>query len=120
MPKESKADKGNRGDKDSDDQSFEKLLAAFMVTTIKIKFERSNYFLRSFVFFIELVLHERLTDPDRCKASMRSRKLILGHLKELNAPNIYLVNSLDSMLETSLNLYSIHKSLKETRDAIAG
>ena len=48
MSKESKADKGNRGDKDSDDESFDRLIAAFMVTVIKIKFERSNYFLETF------------------------------------------------------------------------
>lgn len=39
---------------------------------------------RSFVFLIETQLHERLTDPDRCKASLRARNLVLGHLKELD------------------------------------
>lgn len=31
---------------------------------------------RSFVYFIETVLHERLTDPDRCKSSLRARSLL--------------------------------------------
>lgn len=38
---------------------------------------------RSFVFYVEDTLHERLRDPERCKASLRSRELVLGHLREL-------------------------------------
>lgn len=75
---------------------------------------------RSFVYYIETTLHERLTDPDRCKASLRGRKLLLGHLKEIDAPNVYLVNSLDQMLETSLKLHEIHKQLGELRTGTAG
>jgi hypothetical protein len=67
---------------------------------------------RSFVFFIEVSLHERLTDPDRCKASLRGRKLILGHLTELDAPNIYIMDSLEQMLETSTKLHEVHTILK--------
>jgi hypothetical protein len=70
---------------------------------------------RSFVFCIETTLHKRLTDPDRCKASLRSRKLVLGHLKELDAPNVYIVDSLEAMLETSVELYRIHSRLTELR-----
>ena len=72
---------------------------------------------RSFVYLVETELHERLTDPERCKASIRGRKLILGHLAELNAPNIYLVNSLDAMLDASLKLFRIHKDLGSLRTA---
>lgn len=71
---------------------------------------------RSFVFLIETELHERLTDPDRCKASLRARKLLLGHLAELQAPNIYVVNTLGEMLATSLRLFEAHRSLQEARD----
>jgi hypothetical protein len=70
---------------------------------------------RSFVYLIETELHERLTDPERCKASLRSRKLLLGHLAELDDKNIYLVNSLDEMLHTSLELYQIHSSIQQVR-----
>jgi hypothetical protein len=70
---------------------------------------------RSFVFLIETELHERLTDPERCKASMRARKLLLGHLAELDAPNIYVVENLDTMLATSLRLFEAHRSLREAR-----
>jgi hypothetical protein len=70
---------------------------------------------RSFVFYIETELHERLTDPDRCKASRRGRELVLGHLAQLSAPNIYIVSSLDEMLEKSIKLFNIHKQLSELR-----
>lgn len=70
---------------------------------------------RSFVFLIEDSLHERLTDPDRCKASLRARKLLLGHLAELDAPNIYVVDTLDGMMAASLRLFEAHRSLREAR-----
>lgn len=72
---------------------------------------------RSFVYFIETTLHERLTDPDRCKASLRARQLLLGHLKQLNAPNVYVVKSLEKALETTVTLYGVHKQMHELRDA---
>lgn len=81
-----------------------------------LKAMRQN-FNRSFIFFIEMKLDERLIDPDRCKASMRGRKLVLGHLTEIAAPNIYIVNSLDQMLETSIELYKAHAKLRDLQDA---
>ncbi len=70
---------------------------------------------RSFVYFIETVLHERLTDPDRCKSSLRARSLLLGHLEKLDAPNIYVVKSLEQALETTITLYGVHKQMHELR-----
>jgi len=74
---------------------------------------------RSFVYLIETELHERLTDPDRCKASLRARKLLLGHLKEIDAPNIYVVNSLDLALECTIELYKSHLNLYQLHEAAA-
>lgn len=74
---------------------------------------------RSFVYLIETELHERLTDPDRRKASLRARKLLLGHLTELNDKNIFLVKSLDEMLTVSLDLYKIHLQINEVRDMLS-
>jgi hypothetical protein len=74
---------------------------------------------RSFVFYVETTLHERLTDPDRCKASLRSRKLVLGHLAQVDAPNIYVVKSLDEMLDVSIKVFNAHRALKEIREGIA-
>lgn len=75
---------------------------------------------RSFVFFIETELHERLTDPDRCKASLRARKLVLGHLKELGAPNVYICSSLQQMLATSLTLFRSYDYLHGIRHLSTG
>ena len=84
-----------------------------------LKAIRQN-FQRSFVFYIEMELHERLNDPDRCKASLRSRKLVLGHLEEVAASNIYVVKSIDEMFEVSVKLYQAHKGMREIRDGMAG
>jgi hypothetical protein len=74
---------------------------------------------RSFVFYVETTLHERLTDPERCKASLRSRELILGHLAQTAAPNIYVVKSLKEMLHVSIQMYQAHKILQEVRAGIS-
>lgn len=75
---------------------------------------------RSFVFFVEMVLHERLTDPDRCKASMRARELVTGHLRDLNAHNIYVARSLEEMLGVSIQLHQTHKMIQGIRAGMAG
>lgn len=74
---------------------------------------------RSFVYFIETKMHERLTDPEQCKTSVRARKLLLGHLKELDAPNIYVVNSLDQMMEASVKLYQVHHTQRQLHETAA-
>jgi len=50
-------------------------------------------------------------NPVAAKESLRSRALVIEHLKKLNYPKIYLVNSLEEMLEVSLAVYSARKSL---------
>lgn len=70
---------------------------------------------RSFVVLIETEFHERLTDPARRDASLRARKLLLGHLKEVDAPNIYLVKDLDHMLAMSVDLFNIHSKMSDLR-----
>jgi hypothetical protein len=75
---------------------------------------------RSFVFYVETTLHERLTDPDRCKASLRSRELVLGHLAQTAAPNIYVVRSIDEMLDVSIQVYQAHKVLQDIRTGMTG
>jgi len=70
---------------------------------------------RSFVIYIETELDERLTDPDSRKHSLNARKLVLGHLKELNAPNVYVVDSLDKMLGVSVKLWMSNQFLDEAR-----
>lgn len=75
---------------------------------------------RSFVFYVENTLHERLTDPDRCKASLRSRNLVLGHLEQAAASNIYVVKSIEEMLNVSIQVYQAHKILRDARTSMTG
>lgn len=61
---------------------------------------------RDFVILIESVLDDDLmTDPNLSKESLRARALVKQHLKKLNLPNVYVVNTLDEMLAVSLVLY---------------
>ena len=62
---------------------------------------------RSFVVLIDQSLDDDLmTDnPQLAKESLRSRALVLEHLKKLNLPNIYVVDNLDDLLSVSIVLY---------------
>lgn len=67
---------------------------------------------RSFVILIDDEVKEELrADAARAKDSKRGRALVKGHLKELKAPNIYIVDSLEQMLDVSLKLHRIHTDL---------
>ena len=83
-----------------------------------LKALRQNKY-RSFVILVDDDVTEELKAKDEAKAkdSLRSRKLVKGHLKGLNMPNVYLVETLEQMLETSLKLHGIHSSM-ETLAAI--
>ncbi len=71
---------------------------------------------RSFVVLIDEDLDASLMgDAARAKDSIRSRKLVKGHLKNINLPNLYMVESLDQMLDTSIRLHSIHSGLNRIR-----
>lgn len=61
---------------------------------------------REFVVFIDPMVSEELltSNPVGAKSSMRSRALVRQHLKKLKMANVYLVNSLDEMLEVSVVL----------------
>jgi len=47
-------------------------------------------------------------DFSMIKESIKMRALIKEHLKKLNYPNVYLVNSLSDMLKVSINLIQIY------------
>lgn len=62
---------------------------------------------RDFVVMIEQRLEEELMeDLERAKDSLRSRALVYEHLMSQNLSNIYLVETLEEMLEVSEILYS--------------
>lgn len=61
---------------------------------------------RDFIFLIERELDESLMINEvAAKESIRARALVLAHLKRINLPNAYLVETMDDMLELSIALY---------------
>lgn len=60
---------------------------------------------RHFVVMIEKDLAEELDDPVARKESLRSRALVVQHLKKLKLDNVYIVDTLEQMLEVSITLY---------------
>ena len=62
---------------------------------------------RDFIIMIEKQLASKLVEenPVTAKESMRSRALVVQHLRKLNLPNVYLVDTLDDMLAISAVLY---------------
>ncbi len=60
---------------------------------------------RDFVVMIETELGPHLADAAQRKESSRSRALVKQHLKKLRLKNLYVVDTLDEMLETSILLH---------------
>ena len=60
---------------------------------------------RYFVILIDDYLDADLQDDNLRKESLKNRSLVKNHLLKLGMSNIYLVNSLDDMLQVSLILY---------------
>lgn len=60
---------------------------------------------RDFVILIEQRLDEDLDNAELRKESLRARALVLQHLKKLRLPNVYVVDTLEEMLQLSLVLY---------------
>lgn len=60
---------------------------------------------RDFVVMVDLRLDDKLDDPIARKESLRARALVLQHLKKLRLKNLYVVASLDEMLEVSVQLF---------------
>ena len=60
---------------------------------------------RDFVVMIEQKLDEDLSNPEARKESLRARALVLQHLKKLRLKNLYVVSTLDEMLEVSISLF---------------
>lgn len=62
---------------------------------------------------IEMELSDDLTDEVARKESLRARKLASTHLEKNASPNVFVVSSLDEMLETSVTLFGIARSIVE-------
>lgn len=72
-----------------------------------IKLDSRRYFL----VFIANDLIPELDDEKSRKQSLNARALVLQHLKKLQLNNIYLVDSLDQMLEASIKIHKIQSLL---------
>jgi hypothetical protein len=62
---------------------------------------------RDFVVMIEQKLDKELDNEIARKESLRARALVLQHLKKLRLKNVYVVSSLEEMLEVSVELYRV-------------
>lgn len=60
---------------------------------------------RDFVVMIEQKLNDDLDNEVAKKESLRARALVLQHLKKLRLKNLYVVSSLEEMLEVSIQLF---------------
>lgn len=64
---------------------------------------------RDFVILIDNQLNDNLEDAKLRKESLRSRALVMAHLKKLRLDNVYLVETLEEMMDVSLSLYESQK-----------
>ncbi|ADO59915.2 hypothetical protein [Paenibacillus polymyxa] len=62
---------------------------------------------RDFIVLIDKHLDDSLNDEQLVKESQRSRALVRKHLEKLRLDNIYVVETLDEMLEMSIELYEL-------------
>jgi quinolinate synthase len=63
---------------------------------------------RDFVIMIEPALSDKLVNelpPNHVKESIRARALVNQHLKKMRLSNLYVVSSLEEMLEVSVQLH---------------
>jgi hypothetical protein len=60
---------------------------------------------RDFIIMISPDLKPELNDATARKESLRSRALVKQHLKKLRLPNVYIVDTLEEMLATSIILH---------------
>lgn len=64
---------------------------------------------RDFVVMIDSDLDKSLNETGRRKDSLRTRAILKEHIKKQRLANLYLVDSLDEMLEVSIHLYEAAK-----------
>jgi len=72
---------------------------------------------RSVVILIHKDVKEELkiANPALAKESMRSRALVNAHLSKIKKNNVYIVDTLEDMLNVSLKLYEVHSILRELK-----
>lgn len=58
------------------------------------------------ITMIDMHLDSNLMNEDLRTESMRARKLVSSHLSKLSIPTLYIVETIEEMLELSIKLYS--------------
>jgi len=72
---------------------------------------------RDFIFLIDRELDESLMENKvAAKESIRARALVIAHLKQVNLPNAYFVETIEEMLELSIALYKSQKEIWSYRE----
>ena len=73
---------------------------------------------RYVIIFIEPKVSEMLhqENPTAAKESTNSRAIVAAHLKKLDHPNVFVVDSLEEMLNISVNLYKVIEMFGEIRN----
>ena len=67
---------------------------------------------RDFIIMIDDHLINILMEDEKLsKESLRARALVKEHLRKLNFSNVYLVETLEEMLELSIKLFEVNKKL---------
>jgi hypothetical protein len=72
---------------------------------------------RFVIIFIDPYLNPLLSHT-AAKESSRARAIVLAHLKKLNHPNVFIVDSLGAMLDLSVKLYRVVETMKDIRASL--
>ena len=69
---------------------------------------------RDFVFLIDRDVDEslKLENEILAKESVKQRALNIEHINQMNLPNVYLVDTIEEMIEVSIALYSSNKIMQ--------
>mgnify|MGYP001384183998 CR=1 FL=1 len=72
---------------------------------------------RNIIILVDQYLDEEfMVDMERATESLRARALIMEHLKRINIPNCYLVETMDEMLMLSIQLYIAQTELEKVKN----
>jgi hypothetical protein len=72
---------------------------------------------RNIIILVDQYLDDELMgESDRAKESLSARALIIEHLKRINIPNCYLVETMDEMLMLSIQLYLAQLELEKVKN----
>lgn len=75
---------------------------------------------RFVIIYIDTTLDKHLfiDNPTAAKESCNTRAIVTAHLRKVNNPNVFIVSSLEEMLDVSMKLHEVVKILKSVRKGI--